>query len=117
MNERDSLFTNEEDEDEYAGYASCTQYLGEPGITRKCVLGMAAMLTSLFRPEKITMISFPQRGYDHDRVMFVVWNWLERLYITIVPDGFGTHGGEGGAGLSTVLALFSIIKFLWNISL
>ena len=108
MNESDSLFTNEEDAEEYAGYAACTQYLGEPGITGKCVLGMAAILTSPFRPEKITMISLREQGFDG--VMFVVWNWLEKADITIIPDGFGTHGGEGGAGLSTVLALIQHYK-------
>jgi hypothetical protein len=99
------MFTNEEDEYEYLGYASVTQYLGKSGVTRRCVLGMAAILTSPFRPEKITMISLRQRRYDHDGVMFVVWNWLEESDITIISDGFGTHGGEGGAGLSTALGL------------
>lgn len=102
---------NEDDEYEYGGYASRIQYLGTPGITVRCVLGMAAVLTGPFRPKNITMISLPQRGYtDHDRVMFVVWNWLEEPDITIIPDGFGTHGGEGGAGLSTVLALIQYYK-------
>ena len=110
MNEESSLFTNEENELEYAAYAACTQYLGRPGVTRKCVLGMAAILTSPFRPEKITMISLRQRGHSDDGVMFVVWNWLEEPDITIIPDGFGTHGGEGGAGLSTVLALIRHYK-------
>jgi hypothetical protein len=110
LNERDSLFTSEEDAEEYIGYAACTQYLGEPGITRKCVLGMAAILTSPFRPEKITMISLRKPGDNSDGVMFVVWNWLEEPDITIIPDGFGTHGGEGGIGLSTVLALIQYYK-------
>jgi hypothetical protein len=56
------------------------------------------------------MISLRQRGYDHDRVMFVVWNWLQGPDITIIPDGFETHGGEGGSGLSTVLALIQYYK-------
>jgi hypothetical protein len=110
LNESDSLFTNEEDEYEYDGYAACTQYLGKSGITRKCVLGLAAILVSTFRPEKITMISLRQRGQKSDGVMFVVWNWLENPDITIIPDGFGTHGGEGGGGLSTVLALIQYYK-------
>ncbi len=110
MNKRNSLFTNEEDEDEYLGYAACTQYLGTSGITRKCVLGLAAILTSPFRPEKITMISLRERGDNYDSVMFVVWNWLEAPDFTIIPDGFGTHGGEGGIGLSSVLALIQYYK-------
>jgi hypothetical protein len=105
LNESESLFTNEEDEYEYAGYAACTHYLGKSGITGKCVLGIAAILVSTFRPEKITMISLRERGQKSDGVMFVVWDWLEKPDITIIPDGFGTHGGEGGSGLSTVLAL------------
>ena len=76
----------------------------------RCVLGMVAILTSTFRPLKITMISFPQRGYNHDAVMFLVWDWIDKPDITIIPDGFGTHGGEGGAGLSTVLALIQYYK-------
>ena len=42
---------------------------------------------------------------DHDAVIFFVWDWPSAPGGTIVPDGFGTHGGEGGCGLSVVLGL------------
>lgn len=89
--------------EEYLDYAS-TQYLGRHGVTRKCMLAMAAILTGPYRPEKITAVigSFDDSG--NERVLFLVWDW-GYPGITIVSDGFGTHGGEGGRGLSAALGL------------
>jgi len=83
--------------EEYIYYTS-TQHLGKHGVTESCKLAMAAVLTSAFRPEKITAVIGPQR------VLFLVWEWFY-AGITIISDGFGTHGGEGGAGLSATLGL------------
>lgn len=41
---------------------------------------------------------------SHTAVCFVAWNWISSP-VTIIPDGFGTHDGEGGWGLSLCLAL------------
>jgi len=82
------------------------QYLGEPGITRSCVEAMATVLLGQFKPEWMTLVccqEYPEA--DHDGVLFVAWGWISHIQLTIIPDGFGTHGGEGGAGLETVLAL------------
>ena len=94
------------DEEEYDyqlyGYP---RRLGDSGITLPCMRAMAAILTSAFRPEKITAV-IASKG-EHESVLFLVWDWFAPG-LTIVPDGFGTHGGEGGSGLSSVLGL---IKF------
>lgn len=72
-------------------------------------MGFTAILTSSFKPKRITLVSNPE--FDHlgahsfDHVLFVVWEWVNHSTFTVVPDGFGTHGGEGGAGLSSVLGL------------
>ncbi len=89
--------------DEYQYYTS-TQFLGKHGVTLKCMQAMVAILAGPYHPEKITMVigSFDASGSK--RVMFLVWEW-GYPGITIVSDGFGTHGGEGGAGLATVLGL------------
>lgn len=92
--------------EDYAFYAPA-QYLGRRGNTRPCMLAMAAILTSAFSPSKITVVSNTARGYNHESVLFLVWDWAFPN-LTIIPDGFGTHGGGGGAGLSRVLGL---IKF------
>lgn len=94
--------------EEYLDYAS-TQYLGRHGVTRKCVQAMAAILLGPYRPEKITAVigSFDDSG--NERVLFLVWDW-GYPGITIVADGFGTHGGEGGRGLSTVLGLIKYYR-------
>lgn len=99
--------------EEYLYYAS-TQYLGKSGITHKCMLAMAAIVTSAFRPQKMTAVigQFGNPPHTRETVLFLVWDWLYPG-ITIISDGFSTHGGEGGAGLSTVLGL---IKF-YNIPL
>jgi hypothetical protein len=65
---------------------------------------MAAILTSIFRPQKITIVIL-LNAFRNDRVMFLVWDWPSESRGTIEPTGFGTHGGEGGAGLSSVLGL------------
>ena len=92
--------------EEYFRYSS-TRYLGESGITHPCATAIAAILTSAFRPEKITAVIGDYDGYDHEAVLFLVWNWADQG-LTIIPDGFGTHVGSGGAGLSAALGL---IKF------
>lgn len=96
--------------DEYPYYAA-TQFLGRSGVTRSCLMAMATILTSSSRPEKITAVigSFGQNVFEHESVLFLVWDWFYPG-ITIVSDGFGTHGGEGGAGLSTVLGLIKFYK-------
>jgi hypothetical protein len=110
LNENESLFPNEEDEYEYAGYAGCTQYLGKPGITRKCVLGIAAILVSTFQPEKITMISLRQRGQKSDGVMFGTGfkNLISRLY-QMVLERIAVRGEVVSAPF---WPLFGIIKSL-----
>lgn len=89
--------------EEYMYYSS-TQYLGKHGVTLKCLHAMAAILVGPYRPEKITAVvgSFDDSG--NKLVLFLVWDW-GYPGITIVADGFGTHGGEGGRGLSAVLGL------------
>ena len=101
-----TVYEDVDDEDFYS-YAS-PSYLGDTGMTLSCVHAMAVILTSPFRPTKITMVSLREDelvGTPSDRVMFFVWGWPRELKGTVVPDGFGTHGGEGGAGLSTALGL------------
>jgi hypothetical protein len=99
-NRRMALF----DYEEYSG--ELPQYLGEPGITRPCVKAMATILLGNIKPEWITLVCCHEYPDDNsDSVLFIVWGWISRCGLTIVPDGFGTHGGEGGAGLATVLAL------------
>ncbi len=99
-------------EEEYLYYSSSTQYLGKSGITEPCMMAMAAILTSAFRPEKITAVigswwEEPDGYRSSEPVLFLVWDWFYPT-MTIIPDGFGTHSGEGGSGLSAVLGL---IKF------
>lgn len=97
--------------EEYIYYTS-TQHLGKSGVTQSCMQAMAAVLTSAFRPEKITAVIGQFGNSSDESVLFLVWEWFYPG-ITIISDGFGTHGGEGGTGLSTVLGL---IKF-YNIPL
>lgn len=97
---------------EYGDYSGqLPQYLGTPGITRPCVKAMATILLGQEKPEWITLVccqEYPEA--NHDGVLFVAWGWITHCQLTIVPDGFGTHGGEGGAGLETVLALIKHTK-------
>lgn len=81
------------------------QYLGRRGITRSCVQAMVMILTSPYKCREITVLFCePRQGADASAVCFVIWEWLG-CEITIVPDGFGTHGGTGGWGLAVVLSL------------
>ncbi len=98
------MYKNEDDEYEYLKYSS-PQYLGREGITIPCIRAMAAVLTSSFRPKKVTVVSYRFPLHHDDAVMFLVWDWLVEPDVTIISDGFGTHGGEGGRGLGTVLGL------------
>ena len=103
----DSTIYEDVDDENFYNYAS-PSYLGEEGMTISCVHAMFAVLTSPFRPQKITMLSLPFRGdvgTAHDAVMFFVWDWPREWKGTVIPDGFGTHGGTGGWGLATVLGL------------
>src|SRR6266487_4883228 len=100
---------NEDNINEDYLYYSSPAYLGESGITQPCITAMAAILTSAFRPEKITAVLGDYDNYNHAAVLFLVWNWADRG-LTIIPDGFGTHGGEGGAGLAAVLGLIKFYK-------
>lgn len=99
------------DEEDYLYYSSSTQYLGKSGITEPCMMAIAAILTGAFRPEKMTAVIGGWKepgGYSSSEpVLFLVWDWFYPN-LTIIPDGFGTHSGEGGSGLSAVLGL---IKF------
>lgn len=98
-------------EEDYLYYSSSIQYLGTPGITQPCMLAMASILTSAFRPEKIIAViggwKEPGDTGSSERVLFVVWHWFYPN-LTIIPDGFGTHSGEGGTGLSAVLGLIQL---------
>ncbi len=99
----ENLFDDDSDYD----YYSSPQRLGKAGITVPCTNALIAVLTSAFRPEKIIAV-IGDFGYGSSHsVLFVLWDWLY-TGVTIIPDGFGTHGGEGGGGLSTALGL---IKF------
>lgn len=95
--------------EEYLDYGSI-QYIGKSGVTRSCVRAMVTLLTSTYRPEKIIAVISPTDHFGSTKsVLFLVWNWFYPG-ITIIPDGFGTHGGEGGRGLSTVLGLIKFYK-------
>jgi hypothetical protein len=96
---------------DYSDYMPALR-LGRGSVTWPCVLAMATILTSALRPEKITAVFGATRGYEHESVLFLVWDWLP-MEVVIIPDGFGTHGGEGGSGLSKVIGL---IKF-YNVPL
>ncbi len=95
--------------DEYYDDYDSPQRLGKSGITLPCIYAMAAVLTSAYKPEKVIAVI---GGFDRsssESVLFLIWDWFYPG-ITIIPDGFGTHGGEGGAGLSTVLGLLKFYK-------
>src|SRR5262245_33239104 len=84
----------------YDYYAPVSK-LGMRGITEPCTRAMMAILTSALRPTKITAVI---EGWEQQpAVLFLIWDWP--IGLTIVPDGFGTHGGEAGGGLSDVLGL------------
>lgn len=86
------------------------QYLGRAGTTHPCVETMVTILTSPYQCREITVIFNEQQyGEDAHAICFVIWDWLD-TEITIVPDGFGTHGGTGGWGLAVVLALIQFYR-------
>src|SRR5437763_5053098 len=89
--------------EEYQYYTS-TQFLGKYGVTLFCMKAMATILLGPYRPEKITAVIGSFDDSPNKIVLFLVWEWFYPG-IAIVSNGFGTHGGEGGAGLSTVLGL------------
>lgn len=95
--------------DEYYGDYESPQRLGKSGITQPCTYAMAAVLTSAYKPEKVIAVIGSFDEISSKRVLFLVWDWFYPG-ITIIPDGFGTHGGEGGAGLSTVLGLLKFYQ-------
>lgn len=80
------------------------QYLGVPGATFECVKAMVTILTSGYPCREITVVYEDDRSKNYQIVCFVVWEWM-RTEVTIVPDGFGTHGGTGTWGLAVVLEL------------
>ena len=94
--------------EEYDDYSS-PQRLGKSGITLPCTYAMAAVLTSAYIPKKVIAVIGSFHEIHSERVLFLIWDWFYPG-ITIIPDGFGTHGGEGGAGLSTVLGLLKFYK-------
>lgn len=59
------------------------------------------------------LVEEPNPGEGHSSVCFLVWNWLEHP-LTIIPDGFGTHGGTGGWGLAVALELINFCKIPLN---
>ena len=86
------------------------QYLGQVGTTYPCVEAMVTILTSPYRCREITVLYSKEEPRDKTyAVCFVIWDWLG-TEITIVPDGFGTHGGTGGWGLEVVLALIQFYQ-------
>lgn len=90
-------------------YPLSIQYLGVRGNTRECVHAMVNILTSPYPCKEITIVVERRRGKDHEAVCFVIWGWLGQD-VTIVPDGFGTHGGTGGWGLGLVLELIEFYR-------
>jgi hypothetical protein len=86
------------------------QYLGVRGVTQHCVEAIVTILTSPYRCRAITVL-FCEKLPEEDSyaVCFIIWDWLGHE-ITIVPDGFGTHNGSGGWGLSVVLALIQFYQ-------
>lgn len=90
------------------------QYLGVPGSTLDCVRAMVTILTSPYPCREITIVVERRRGEDHQAVCFVVWGWVGHD-ITIVPNGFGTHGGTGGWGLGLVLHLMEFYRVTVNV--
>lgn len=84
-------------------YVNRIQRLGQHGLTDPCFRAMGVILTSPFPPKRITVVS-SDKNSGSDAVLFLVWDWFSPG-TTIVPDGFGTHSGEGGRGLSVVLGL------------
>ncbi|SMC07883.1 Protein of unknown function (Hypoth_ymh) [Sulfobacillus thermosulfidooxidans DSM 9293] len=86
------------------------QYLGSRGVTLPCLQAVVTILASPYRCRNATVI-FEKRapGQTHSAVCFAVWDWLDHP-VTIIPDGFGTHGGTGGWGLAVALELFKFSK-------
>lgn len=79
------------------------QYLGASGDTGACMRAMIAILTSPYRPRAITAVLRQMReDQTTTSVCFVVWDWIGDK-ATLISDGFGTHHGEGGRGLATVI--------------
>src|SRR5712692_3235503 len=112
----DSTIYEDVDDEDFYSYAS-PGYLGATGMTLPCMNAMVAILTSPFRPQKVTMVSLPSResiGTPSDAVMFFVWDWPHEHNGTVIPDGFGTHGGGGGRGLSNVLGLIRFCGVLFE---
>jgi hypothetical protein len=99
-------------EEEYLSYSSSLQYLGKRGITRPCVMAMAGILTSAFQPKRITAVvgSWKTRFSSTEPVLFLIWDWCYSPNLTIIPDGFGTHSGTGGRGLSAALGLIKYYR-------
>lgn len=95
--------------DEYYGDYASPQRLGKSGITFPCIYAMAAVLTSAYKPKKVIAVIGGFERSSSESVLFLIWDWFYPG-ITIIPDGFGTHGGEGGAGLSTVLGLLKFYQ-------
>lgn len=85
------------------------QYLGVPGVTNECIKALVTILTSPYPCREITILfckehEHPLHEEQHYSASFVAWDWLDSE-VTIVPDGFGTHGGTGGWGLALALEL------------
>jgi hypothetical protein len=82
------------------------QYLGISGDTSSCTDAIISILVSPVRASHFTVVfcEWNKIEEDHTAACFVAWNWLGAP-ITIIADGFGTHQGYGGWGLSLCLAL------------
>ncbi len=103
------------DEEEFVDPYFMPQCLGLSDSTRSSIRAMAAILTSIFQQKKITAVIGQFRGSDAERILFLVWDWFYPG-ITIIQDGFGTHHGEGGTGLSAVLGLIKFYNIpLWQV--
>ncbi len=82
------------------------QYLGMSGDTFSCLEAIITTLRSPKPPSHYTVViaDWSRRIEDHTKVLFIAWDWIG-TQVTIIPDGFGTHAGTGGWGLSMALAL------------
>lgn len=89
-------------------YGRRIQYLGESGITSKCLLAISSILNSGCLPESVTIITLgPEHHPSHvvERHLFLFWNW-GHFNLTVVPSGFASgYSGEGPSGFSLALCM------------
>jgi len=89
-------------------YGRRIQYLGESGITSKCLLAISSILNSGCLPESVTITTLgPEHHPSHvvEKHLFLFWNW-GHFKLTIVPSGFASgYSGEGPMGFSLALCM------------